>query len=180
MAKRKKSGSCSGDRRHVRDLVRLLNEQTRAHEELLAAVRDKVAAMKRADLHTMREMTIKEQALVRLIQEREGLRRQIMDLVGTDLGMAAREARSLTVSQLATRLPGESSPALMHAANRLRDVMHKVAQSNRVAQMACREVIDHMKWVFASVRPKDEPPVAYAGNGTLLGSASTRILEVMG
>jgi len=166
--------------KQVRDLVRLLDDLTVTHKELLGAVREKLAAMRRADLHTMREMTVKEQTLARTIQEREGLRRQLMDIIGTQIGLTPGEARSLTMSQLATRLEPEASQALMNSAQVLRGIMHKVAQSNRVAGVACREVINHMKWVFASVRPKDDPPVAYAGNGTLVGSSATKLFEVVG
>ncbi len=180
MATRKKPRTSGGESAPVRDLVRLLDDLNVAHTELLGAVREKLAAMRRADLHTMREMTIKEQTLARTIQEREGLRRQLTDIIGGKIGLAPGEARTLTVSQLATRLPVESGQALTHSVQKLRDTMHKVAQSNRVAGVACREVINHMKWVFASVRPKDDPPVAYAGNGTLVGSSATKLFEVVG
>lgn len=180
MATRKKPKTSGSESKHVHDLVRLLDGLAVTHTELLDAVREKLAAMKRADLHTMREMTIKEQTLARTIQEREGLRRQIMDIIGSQIGLASGEARTLTVSQLATRLPAESGQALTCSVQKLRDIMHKVAQSNRVAGVACREVINHMKWVFASVRPKDDPPVAYADNGALVGSSATKLFEVVG
>lgn len=180
MASRTKSRTTANDSKQVRDLVRLLDGLTAAHQELLVAIRDKLAAMKRADLHTMREMTIKEQRLARSIQEREGFRRQLTDNIGIAIGLAPGEARTLTVSQLATRLPPSTADALTAAAERLRDIMHKVAQSNRVAGTACREVINHMKWVFASVRPKEDTPVGYAGDGALVGTNSTKIFEATG
>ena len=180
MASPTKSKKAGIESKHLRDLIRLLDGLTTAHEDLLGAIRDKLAAMKRADLHTMREMTIKEQALARSIQEREGLRRQLTDSIGHRIGLAPGEARSLTVSQLATRLPSEAGQSLMASAEKLREIMHKVAQSNRVAGVACREVINHMKWVFASVRPKEDAPIGYAGNGTLVGSSSTKLFEATG
>ena len=180
MATRKKLETSTAESKNVRDLVRLLDELTRTHTQLLDAIREKLAAMKRADLHTMREMIIKEQTLVRTIQEWEGLRRQLMDAIGAQIGLASADARSMTVSQLASRLPVDAGQTLAASGERLRDIMHKVAQSNRVAGVACREVINHMKSVFASVRPKDDPPVGYAGNGMLVGSSSTKLFEVLG
>ena len=102
MAKRKKPETAGGEAKYVRDMVRLLDELTATHTELLEAVREKLAAMKRADLHTMREMTIKEQTLARTIQEQEGLRRQLADIIGKKIGLTSGEARTWYLRSPAT------------------------------------------------------------------------------
>ncbi len=166
--------------RHLCELIRLLQSLMGVHEELLGVIREKLSAMRRADLQAMREAAGRERALAATIQEREGLRRQLMDLIGDELGLPARSARLITVSQLETRLPAASARSLRTAADQLLHVMHKVAQSNRVAGAACREIVNHMKWVFGAVRPAADAPVGYAGDGALVGPTPTKIFEAMG
>lgn len=166
--------------RHLSELICLLQSLVGTHEELLGVIREKLAAMKRADLHAMREAACRERTLASTIHEREGLRRQLMDLIGDEMGLPPKSARLFTVSQLEARLPDASARALRTAADQLLHVMHKVAQSNRVAGNACREIVNHMKWVFEAVRPAADRPVGYAGDGALVGPAPTKIFEAMG
>ncbi len=166
--------------RQLKELVRLLQSLTVLHEGLLEVIREKLSAMKRADLQAMRDATVREQTLVATIQEREGLRRQLMDAIGDELVLSRRAARSISVSQLVKLIPVAPGRSLRAAADQLAQVMHKVAQSNRVAGATCREIVDHMKWVFAAVRPAAEAPVGYAGDGALVGPTSTKIFEAMG
>jgi len=166
--------------RQLPELIRLLETQTGLHEQLLDAIRDKLTAMKRADIVGVRAATTREQDLVATIQAREGLRRQLMDAIGRELSLTSRAARGLSVSQLMKLIPDASGRRLRAKADQLAQVMHRVAQSNRVAGAACREIVNHMKWVFAAVRPAADAPVGYAGDGALVGPTSTKIFEAIG
>jgi len=179
MAGRKNKTTSDADR-YVRDLTRLLDDLRATHEELLGVIREKLDAMKRADLRVMREMTIKEQALARTIQQREGLRRQLMDAIGAALGLSGGAARAITISRLAARLSVEQADALRRTARALGSVMHEVAHSNRIAGSTCREVINHLRWVFASVRPTPDAPSGYAVNGAHVTSPATMLFETVG
>lgn len=176
----KKTTAATDTAVYVRDLTRLFDGLLACYQELLGVIREKLAAMKRADLHVMREMTIKEQGLARTIHEREGLRRQLMDALGAALGLSARTARTMTISQLASRVSADQALMLRESADALRDVIHEVAHSNRIAGAACREVINHMRWVFASVRPELDAPTGYAGDGARVTTPSTMIFEAVG
>ena len=87
--------------KRLRDLIQLLEQTRDLYGQLLEAVQAKVHAMKRADLHDMREQTQKEHALAKRLHEREGLRAQLMELIGSEMNLSARESRDLTLTQLA-------------------------------------------------------------------------------
>ena len=166
--------------KRLRDLLTLLGQLEQLHDELAALVKAKVDAMKRADMRTLQQRTEQEQDLVKRIQEREGLRRQLMDVIGEQLGLSPRSARTLTVSQLVSRIPKEQQEAILESAERLRFSVSKVARANRVAGMVAHELVDHLRRVFAAVRPKGERGTGYTGEGAAVPQSENRIFEAVG
>ena len=166
--------------KRFRDFLRLLDALATMNEQLFTLVGSKIDAMKRADLHAMRECGEREREMVQRMQEREGLRRQLMDAIGEELGLSSRSARALSVSQLASRLTEPQRAALIDAADRVRKAVLKVTQVNRVAGVVSREILHHLKWIFASVRPRDEKPAGYAGDGVLVPNYGTPMFETVG
>ncbi|MGB2986517.1 MAG: flagellar protein FlgN [Phycisphaerae bacterium] len=166
--------------KRLQDLLRLFSSLRKLQEHLLALVQSKIDAMRRADIPAMRELDERERAIAKRLHQREGLRRQLMDAIGEEMGLPPQTARALTVSQLASRLPGPQRPGLLNAAEKLREAASKATQVNRVAGVISREILNHLKWVFASVKPADGEPVGYAGDGALVAPAETRIFETVG
>lgn len=166
--------------RRLTDLIRLFDGLRELHERLLDVIRSKIDAMKRADIAAMQEHVVEEQDLARRLQQREGLRRQLMDAIGKELGLKSLSARDLTVSQLESHLPESARRRLREQTNRLTEVVAKVARINRVAGALSREVLNHVKWVFASVKPKADKSAGYSGNGELLSEASSLVFETVG
>jgi len=164
----------------LKDLIRLFGVLKDLHGQLLVLIQLKMDAMRRADLAVVNELNQREQAMVRRLEEREGLRRPLMDSIGAELGLPSRAARELTVSQLAARLSEPARRSLVDAANELRAVVAQVARLNRVAGAFTRDVMNHLKWVFASVRPKEDGPSGYTGMGVAATAADLRIFEAVG
>ncbi len=166
--------------KRFRDLLRLFDALAELNERLFVLLGSKIDAMKRADLAAMRGCGEGERELVEQLQQREGLRRQLMDAIGEELGLSSRAARLLTVTQLASRISEPQRAALLKAADLVRKAVLKVAQANRVVGTVSREVLNHLKWVFASVRPRDEKPAGYAGDGVLVTSSGAAMFEMVG
>ena len=164
----------------LRDLLTLLGQIERLHNELAVLVKAKVDAMKCADMRTLQQHTEQEQNLVKRIQEREGLRHQLMDVIGEQLGLSPRSARTLTVSQLVSRIPKRQQNVILESAERLKDAVSKVARANHVAGMVARELVDHLRRVFAAVRPKGEHGTGYTGEGEAAPQSGNRIFEAVG
>lgn len=166
--------------KRLRDLLKLLDTLATMNEQLFTLIGSKIDAMKRADLHAMRDCGEQERDMVQRMQEREGMRRQLMDAIGEEWGLSSRSARALSVTQLASRLVDSQRTALCAAADRVRKAVFKVTQANRVAGVVSREILHHLKWIFASVRPRDEKPAGYAGDGVMVPSCNTPMFETVG
>ena len=164
----------------VRDLIALLTQLSELHDELFSLVDEKISAMRSADLDAMRVCNDKEHLLARRLHERQGLRVQLTEALGKELGIAPAVARAMTVSQLAMRVPASQCKTLTDAADRLRATIAKVAQANRVAGVISREIVNHLRWVFAAVRPQDDRPVDYGDAGVLVARSSTCLFEAVG
>ena len=117
----------------LRELIALLGRITTTNEALLLRINEKIDAVKRADIESLRLATLAEQRLVQEIEDHNGIRRPLMDRVGVALGFGPGVGRTMTVSQILERLPEKSASALTDAATRLREVMVQVTQANRAA-----------------------------------------------
>lgn len=166
--------------KRVRDLQRLLEQVRVVYGELFAVIDAKLGAMKRADVAALTELSAKEIALVQRLTERETLRGQLMDAIGGELGLTARAGRSMTISQLADRLAEPERGALLQTTEGLRAVLLKVMQANRVCGAVSLELLNHLRWVLAAVRPRDEKPNVYSGNGAFVGGGASALLELVG
>lgn len=161
-----------------RDLIRLLDAMRDLYADLHSLRQARLSAMRRADVAELARLDEQEAAAANRLQERDGLRKQLMDAIGTELGVAS--GRTMTVSQLTDRLSADAGHAVRRAADGLRETVHQVAQINRVIGLTAREVISHMNWVFAAVRPQPDRPQGYAPGGAVVTGDSSRIFEIVG
>ena len=166
--------------RRFRDLLRLLAEQRRLHERLVKLGQAKLDAIKRADTESMRELNGEEREVVRRVHKREGLRRQLMDVIGESLGLPPRTARALPVSQLSSRVPEPQRALLQEAAGKLRETIGRVAKVNRMTGAVSRGVLGHLGWVLKAVSPGREDPAGYCGDGAPMAGSATQIFETVG
>ena len=168
------------DLKRLRDLVRLFDGLRLLHDELFCVIESKIEAMRRADVAAIQTAAESEQVIVTRLKEREGFRDQLMEAIGQDIGFSAKAARALTVSQLAARLPVPERSLVVNAALKLQVVMAKSAQANRLAATVARAIVQHMKWVFAAVRPSDAAPIGYTGRGRTVATADVSLFEAVG
>ncbi len=166
--------------KRVGDLITLLGQLRVLNERLLKIVRAKLTAMKRADLPEMRRLNEQELALAKRMQERSGLRRQLMGLIGRQFGMPVGEARSLTMSQLSSYVTEPERSELLVATKALKTLVSNLAQANRVAGASTREILNHLRWISGAVRPQAEQPAGYSGDGGLVSPSGTMIFETLG
>lgn len=167
-------------KKRLNDLIQLLEQTRDLYEQLLQTIHTKIDAMRHADLHEMREQTQKEHALAKQLHEREGLRCQIMELIGIELQLTAPQARAMTMSNLSKAVSKNEAQRLMEISNTLRETVTRVAQANRIAGSTTREILNHLKWVMDSVKPRDDQPVSYSGDGTIVPSHGTKLFETIG
>lgn len=164
----------------LKDLIKLLESIKQLQTQLLNLIRDKLSAMRRSDTAEMQKLAEREQELVKHVQEREGLRKQLMDMIGEEIGLSSRSVRMLCITQLCDYIPQASREVLLMAAQSLREVVLKVAQANRVVSVTAREVVQHLAWVFSSVKPKSDRSPDYTGSGAPVVCAQARLFDTVG
>ena len=162
------------------DLIRLLGVLRVQQQQLLECVESKLEAIRQADVSAMQKLQKKERTLVDRMREREGLRRQLMDAIGRDLGWPVGAGRALHISQLAARLNDPERVQLVDAAHALRDLVFRVQRTNRIAGAVSRDVLGHLHWVLASVAPRCEKSVGYSGEGAVVTVTGTQVFEAVG
>lgn len=166
----------------------LLEQLDRLHRELYDVVVEKIDRMRASDLDGMRACMEQEGALVERIVEQEGLRRGIVETMGSGGGTlhkdrveddparrknrveddSARPNRPnrpdrrivgvTNVRELARRLPEPKRTELIELAARLRSSVAKVAERNQVAGRIAREILRHLGHVFAAVTARSDDP----------------------
>lgn len=159
----------------VDDLTHLMGTLESLHGDLAGLMERKVDAMRRADVEGLSELGAKEIALTQRLRERDVMRRRVLERIGKELGLNAARARTLTVSQLSPHLDEPQRANLMEAARKLRSAVFRSARTNRLAGVIAREVLEHMRWVFASVRRLGQEGNEYGG-----GRMEHRILDAVG
>jgi len=162
------------------DLMRLLDEMGALHEKLMKLVDARSAAMRRADVQAMRTLLEQEKQLVQHIQQREGLRQQLLDLIGEEVGLGPHASRVMTASQLAQRLVEPQRSLLLSSAQKLQAIVARVARANGAAGTLARAVLDHLRCVFDAVTSGLDGTEAYAQRGLRPAPVQARILEVLG
>ncbi len=168
------------EQKRLREFSRLLDALCQLQMELADVLQLKLDAMRRADLPAMQRVGEREVALVRSIEQRNGLRLQLMDAMANDWQLPEGAGRTMTMSQLTARLSGGARDGLVCVVDRLRDAVALVARTNATVSVVAREVVGHLRWVFASVRPADEQPTGYAGDGAVVTVPTAGIFEMMG
>ncbi len=144
--------------RRVPTLVRLLGDLAGAHEDLLAAIDAKIAAMRTADAEQIRAACLQESAIAERINEREGLRRQLVENIMRGYGLSPTAARRLSAAQIAARLGGRSGEDILTAAGRLKELTGAVTRRNHVAQLIAQNVLRHVKHVFTAMTGAETSP----------------------
>jgi hypothetical protein len=165
--------------RRAGDLARLMDQLAALNEQLLMLATRKLEAIRAADLGAMSACNDEQELVCKRLTEREGLRKQLMDAIGAELGLAVRTGRRLTISQLLPKLPHAACAQVSAARDSLRDIVGKLAQANRVSGAVSRELIHHLEFVFSAVRPSVAATGQYSASGTLRPAAS-RVFETVG
>jgi hypothetical protein len=164
----------------LQTLVRLLTDLAEAHEELLAAIERKIAALRAADFVAVRKALEEEERHLARIQEREGLRRQLTENIARGYGIGAAAAGRLSARQLAARIGGQVGSALVAAADRLKAVLNRLARRNHVARLITTSVLRHVEQIFAAMTAGPFSQPGYSRGGSACYRPSQNLFDLVG
>jgi hypothetical protein len=164
----------------VGQVVKVLGEMKRLHDELAVVVRQKLAAMRAADTDGMRSAVAREEFLARRIREQDGLRKQVLQLLGEQMGMSAAQARAMTLSELAGRVNEPSRSQLLLLAATLRETVRETAECNRIVAVVSREMLKHFRQIYEVMAQASGTPGVYSWTGRAEVRPGTAVFEAVG
>lgn len=165
--------------RRVTALLELLGELADGQRDLLAAIEEKIAAMRRGSPEAIRDATLREQEIVTRMTDRENLRRQLTVNIARGYGVGADAARRLSAAQLADRIGGTDGARIRSAAQAMKEQAVEIARRNHVAQLIAQNVLRHVKLAFAAMT-EGRRHFGYSASGNACVAGCERILDAVG
>lgn len=165
----------------VTELAGLLKQLADLQTLVNTAVRDKLEAMRRADVNEIAKRSRREADLSAQIIEVDRTRRGVVTRICAALGIAATEGgREITLRSLLQRLNATDREKLSALANVLRDRMLTTAESNRVVEIVCHEMMSHFKAVFSAMTNAAAERGIYGEKGGRPPSGEPLVLDAVG
>jgi len=163
-----------------RDLVALMCDLKKLHEELLSVIQQKLGAMRRADTDALNSCLAREQFLSDRIRQQEGLRQQLVQLIGQEIGISAEAAQHLSLRELAEELGEPRRAQLLGLAGSVREVLAAIDRSNKVATLVTEEMLKHFRRVYAAMARAGDSAGTYSPGGELTTDRPARVFEAVG
>lgn len=164
----------------LQELVHLMDVMHKLHGKLLKLADAKLDAVRKADVGRLGELLAQEAVSLTRLRARHQDRQRILGALCGELGVGSRCVKDVALSQLIAHLAPEEQSRLQGAAARWREMSARLAKANRMVGAVTRELLGHLTWVFASVRPETDEVTHYSPRGLARGSVATGILETVG
>jgi hypothetical protein len=149
--------------------------------ELRAALEAKLGAMRRSDVDGMLKTSRREGDLAAEVSTLDEERCRIVSELCKALDVPLiGSARTVTLSALLVKLDRDSGERLAGLATHLREEMLKLAETNRVVELVCREMLAHFKTLFSAMVRSDEDGPTYSQSGEMGPSKGTRVFDTVG
>lgn len=166
--------------KRVAQLVTLLEEIQRLYVELADVLERKLTAVRRADTAGMTASSRRERFLVDRIRERDGLRRQLMVLVGQAWDMNAKAAEKMSVREVAAKSEKALADRLTALADAIRAAMERVAHANRIIDVVGKSMSQHFRSVYEAMTSGLRERDVYSRTGRPTGDVALRVFEMTG
>ena len=167
-------------RSRLRDLDNLLNDLASLHEELLEVLQRKLVAMRQNGVDTIHECVAREGELASRITDREGLRRRLTVLIGSDLGIDENEARRLSIRRLASRVDEQQKLKLLVAGERLSALLKEIAKVNAVVGEFAGRMLEHYRAVFGQITQGIVQPPVYVRGADRPQPVAAQVIDAVG
>lgn len=160
-------------------LLTVLGEIKRLYDELGVVVQAKLEAMRRADADGIRSACSREEFLTRRLGEQDGLRKQILDLLGESLALGERRGRTLTLREVGERVGEPWRSRLLSVAAALKAKLEETAERNRVAALVSQEMVKHFRQVYEVMAQSNQTVTLYSRTGKPEARASRAVFDAV-
>lgn len=164
----------------ARELVRLLNDMARQHDELAVLMQSKLEAIRRADSDAIQSITSSELLLANRVAEREGLRRDLVRNLLRDLGRDPQEFLSVRTSDLAEHFSEPRRSQILSAAAGLRSRIEAIDRRQTSTRLITEHMLQHMGEIIAVVTSGGAATGVYSRRGGRETSGGANVFEAVG
>lgn len=169
----------AGLEQRLDQLVTVLGELRRLYDELAVVVRNKLTAMRKAETDAIRSACSREEFLTQKIAEQDGLRKQILDLIGELLILGDRKGRTLTITELNGYISEPYRSRLVGLAAALRSRLEETAEMNRVAAIVSHEMVKHFHQVYEVMARANESAGLYSRTGQAVTRPAVTVFDAV-
>ena len=159
-------------------LAECLAEMRGLYEELLAVLRRKLEAMRRADTELLNSCAVRERFLLQRITESESSRKTLA--ADLQLRAGAKSKGPVSITELAERIGEPGRSKLLVLADGLRRLVEQTNQVNQVAALASKELLAHFRHVYDAMRAAERDTGTYDVQGVRTSGGAQRILDAVG
>lgn len=163
-----------------RDLVRLVGELAHIHGELVMHMRSKLEAIKQADSDRVQSITAREMTLAGQIEERNGLRRQLVRKIGAALKLEEEGIESMRFSVLAEYLAEPRRSQLLVASAGLKEKVEEFERLRVTTTLITQEMLKHMQSVMEVITAGIGGASGYGSRGQRSTAATSGLFEAVG
>lgn len=162
------------------NLVTLMGDLKKLHDEMLSVIQQKLNAMRRADTDALNSCVARERFLAERVQKQEGLRRQLVQILWKELGLPSEQSSGLGLRDLAERLPEPRRGQLLVLGEELRELIGKIDNANKVVALVTGEMLKHFRHVHSAMARSGPSTGRYAANGQIAVERPTQVFDAVG
>ena len=160
-------------------LVTAMKSLLALHEQLAKAVDEQIERMRAGDSSGLEQCNRRLHDLIAKVGQQESVRRSLAARVARGYGMNPQSAAKLRASELSKRLPASLGQQLQQVADRLRAILDRIEQRNRVAKQISTCMVGHLHQVLDAMTAVPVREQGYAPGGSTCGSPR-RLFETVG
>jgi len=164
----------------LNELATVLGDLRVLHEDLLATIRRKLEAARRAEVEVIQSCTAREAFLATRIRKRDDVRKQLAERIGAALGWSSGEARTASISTLVAKAGEPVRGRVLAAAVALRERAEQVEQLNRTAAMVTGTMLKHLRAVTTAMTQAGTETCGYSAEGRRASGAPVRVFDAVG
>jgi len=147
----------------VRELLNHLAGLHNALQQLVALSDEKLAALRTADTHALRQCAFREEELLKQVLRQDDERAAILARVAQHLpGCSAHPTR---LTELLACLPEPLASPLRARSEGLREIASELARKNRLVARVAQNLQAHIRGIFADVAKAVQESVVYRADG---------------
>jgi hypothetical protein len=166
--------------RLANDLVRLLKQQIGLQSEIASHMQGKIEAMKKADSDRIHSILARESVLLERAAEREGLRRQLIRKLASELEIETGEEQKLRLSELAEHFSEPLRSELLTASAGMKRKLQEIERTRDTMTLITKGMLEHLQDVIRVMTAGAVDPDIYSRTGKKNARTEANVFEAVG